>query len=121
MGPIDFSIHLLSFFAPAFAVAVLVALAGRLVLPRNNPPKRWWLPVSLNFLAGAAALAGGLVLPASGRGPWWLSLGLNALAGAAVLAAGLWYFGRDGKMATYAALVLVVATVQWLSGRAWRS
>ena len=92
MGPIDFSIHLLSFFAPAFAVAVLVALAGRLVLPRNNKPKRWWLPVSLNFLAGAAALAGGLVL-----------------------------FGRDGKMLTYAGMLVAVASAQWLSGRAWRS
>ena len=83
--------HGAGFLAPALVVAVLVATAGR------------------------------LVLPASGRGPWWLSLGLNALAGAAVLATGLWYFGRDGKMATYAALVLVGATVQWLSGRAWRS
>lgn len=92
MGPIDFSIHLLSFFAPAFAVAILVALAGRVVLPRNNSSRRWWLPVLLNFLAGAAALASGLVL-----------------------------FGRDGKMLTYAGMVAAVASAQWLSGRAWRS
>jgi hypothetical protein len=39
----------------------------------------------------------------------------------AVLASGLWWFGRDGKMATYTALVIAVATCQWLSGRAWRS
>jgi hypothetical protein len=92
VGPIDFFIHLLSFFAPAFAVAVLVALAGRVVLPRNNQLKRWWLPVSLNFLAGAAALVGGLVL-----------------------------FGRDGRMLTYAGMLVAVATTQWLSGQAWRS
>jgi hypothetical protein len=92
VGPIDFFIHLLSFFAPAFAVAVLVALAGRVVLPRNNQLKRWWLPVSLNFLAGAAAPVGGLVL-----------------------------FGRDGRMLTYAGMLVAVATTQWLSGRAWRS
>ena len=92
MGPIDFSIHLLSFFAPSFAVAVLVSLAGRVLLPRNNQPKRWWLPVSLNFLAGAAALVGGLVL-----------------------------FGRDGKMLTYAAMLVAIASAQWLGGRAWRS
>jgi len=84
--------HLLSFIAPALVVALLVALAARLVLP---PPAR----------------------PRS----WWLSVGLNTLAGVLVLAAGLWFFGRDGKMATYAALVLAVATMQWLSGRAWRS
>lgn len=92
MNFLDFAKHLLGFLAPAFAVAVLVALAGRLVLPRNNRPQRWWRPVALNFAAGVL-----------------------------VLATGLWYFGRDGKMATYAALVLVVATCQWLSGRGWRS
>jgi len=27
----------------------------------------------------------------------------------------------DGKMATYAALVLAVATSQWLLARAWRN
>jgi hypothetical protein len=40
--------------------------------------------------------------------------------GVAVLAAGLWFFGRDGKMATYAALVVAVATCEWIGRRAWR-
>jgi hypothetical protein len=92
VGPIDFSIHLLSFFAPAFVVAILVALAGRVVLPHNKPPARWWLPFVLNFLAGAAALVGGLVL-----------------------------FGRDGKMLTYAAMLVCIASTQWLGARGWRS
>jgi zinc transporter ZupT len=92
VSPIDLSIHLLSFVAPALVVAVLVALAGSLLLPRSGRPQRWWLPVALNFIAGVA-----------------------------VLASGLWWFGRDGKMATYTALVIAVATCQWLSGRAWRS
>ena len=92
MSPLDLSIHLLSFVAPALAVALLVALAGRLVLPRSGRPQRWWLPFALNFVAGVV-----------------------------VLAAGLWWLGRDGKMVTYAALVITVATCQWLSGRAWRS
>jgi hypothetical protein len=52
---------------------------------------------------------------------WSLTLALNFGAGLVALAAGLWFFGRDGKMATYAAMVLVVATSQWLSGRAWRA
>lgn len=39
-------------------------------------------------------------------------------AGFAVLLAGLAYFGRDGKMATYAALVLTQGSVAWwLRGR----
>ena len=41
-------------------------------------------------------------------------------AGVAVLAAGLAVFGRDGMMATYAALVVVCGTVQWLAMRGWR-
>ena len=41
--PLDFSIHLLSFVAPALVVALLVALAGPWVLPRSGRP-RWWLP-----------------------------------------------------------------------------
>ena len=36
------------------------------------------------------------------------------------LAAGLRFFGHDGKMATYVALVAVVATCEWLIGKAWR-
>jgi hypothetical protein len=32
----------------------------------------------------------------------------------AVLALGLWYYGRDGKMATYSAMVLAAASSQWL-------
>ena len=92
MNFFDVAKHVLGFLAPALAVAVLVALAGRLVLPRHSRPAHWWTPVALNFVAGVL-----------------------------VLAAGLWYFGRDGKMATYAALVVVVATCQWLSGRGWRT
>ena len=92
MGPLELLLHLLSFAAPALVVALLVAAAARVVLPAAARPSSWWLNVTI-----------------------------NAMAGVFVLAAGLWAFGRDGKMATYAALVLAVATVQWLSGRAWRS
>jgi hypothetical protein len=45
---------------------------------------------------------------------WWVHWLAQSVAGSAVLLAGLWFFGHDGKMATYAALVLVCATVQWL-------
>lgn len=85
-------LHVLNFLAPAFAVAVGVTLAARVLLPRHTRPQRWWWPLAFNFAAGSAALAAGLVL-----------------------------FGRDGKMLSYAALAAAVATSQWLAGRAWRS
>ena len=90
MGPIDLLIHLLGFFAPAFAVAIGVALAARWFRLDRSAGRRWWVSAALNFVAGSTALL-----------------------------AGLWYFGRDGKMATYAALVVAVATTQWLTGRGW--
>lgn len=48
----------------------------------------------------------------------WLA---HVAAGTVVWVAGWLIFGRDGKMATYAALVLVAATVQWALGRSWKS
>jgi hypothetical protein len=91
LNPLAFLAHLLSFAAPALVVALIVALAARLVLTGPSRPG------------------------------WWVSLLANSVTGVVVLAAGLWWFGRDGKMATYAALVVAVATAQWLVGRAWRS
>ena len=82
---------MLSFAAPALAVALLVAFGGRWLLPAGAPRPAGWVLFAINFLAGLAALA-----------------------------VGLWYFGRDGKMASYAAMVLAVASAQWVGGRAWR-
>ncbi|MDB5857393.1 MAG: hypothetical protein JWQ76_1082 [Ramlibacter sp.] len=91
MNTLDLFKHVLSFAAPALAVALLVALGGRWLLPGSAPRPAWWVLFAINFLAGLVALG-----------------------------AGLWLFGRDGKMLTYAALVVGVATTQWLAGRAWR-
>lgn len=91
MGPLDVLFHLLNFVAPALCTGVMLALAARYVLRQK--------PARLSLHAQAA---------------------INSIAGVAVLAAGLWYFGRDGKMATYAALVVVCAASQWLAGRHWR-
>lgn len=90
MGPLQLATHLLSFAAPAFFLALVLALAGP------------WL-------------AGGTTPVRRGR-----AFGVNFLAGLAVLSAGIWFFGRDGKMATYAALVVVASSSQWLMGRGWR-
>ncbi|WP_300715503.1 hypothetical protein [Hydrogenophaga sp.] len=82
----------------------------------------------LAHLAGfvAPALGVGLLLWASlrirrkGRPGFGsaMQLALLCLAGIGVLLAGLAYFGRDGRIATYAALVLVQGTLAWwLRGR----
>ncbi len=91
MGPLDLFFHLLSFSAPALAVALLVALAARVIMPRQPTTRSW--------------LAQGAI---------------NSIVGVGVLAAALWHFGVDGKMAAYAALVLAVASCQWACSRGWR-
>lgn len=91
MGPVDVLLHLLGFAAPALALAALLVLAGPVLLRR---PRR---------------LA------------WWVQLALNGAVGIAVLALGLWHFGVDGKMATYAGLVVAVALTQWAGSGAWRT
>lgn len=84
MGPIDSFFHLLNFTAPALVVGVLVVLAAR-VFMKNKPSAH-------SLLAQAA---------------------INFIVCLLVLLGGLWFFGHDGKMATYAALVLACATSQW--------
>ena len=86
MSPVDLIVHLANFAAPAFFLALLLALGGRLILG-NGARTALWAQFAITFIAGLAVLAGGL-----------------------------FYFGRDGMMATYAALVGVCGTVQWLVG-----
>jgi hypothetical protein len=42
------------------------------------------------------------------------------VVGSPVLLGGLVLFDNDGKMATYAALVLVSATLEWIWQRGWQ-
>ncbi|MRD47659.1 hypothetical protein GHT07_10255 [Caenimonas koreensis DSM 17982] len=91
MNPMDALIHLASFIAPAVAVGALVALAGRLWFSTAGSSGRWWQHTAINSLAGVGALLGGL-----------------------------WYFGVDGKMATYAAMVAAAATSQWVCSKGWK-
>ncbi len=91
MGLLDSLLHLLGFAAPALALGLLVPLASRFLLPQRHIVTGFWGQAAIGTLCGVAALA-----------------------------AGLWFFGRDGKMATYGALVAVVSGVQWLLVRAWR-
>jgi hypothetical protein len=91
MNLLDILLHLLNFVAPALALAVLLPLLSRLFTKRQALLLPWWGQMLLNFVVGVAALL-----------------------------AALWLLGRDGKMAGYAALVLAVATSQWVLVRGWR-
>ena len=51
---------------------------------------------------------------------WWAQAAIVFVVGCGVLLVGLWWLGRDGKLLTYAALVLACATCQWLLRRGWR-
>ena len=92
MGLLQLLNHLLNFAAPAMAVAVLVALCS-LFFKKKRPR----------------------------AGVLWSFLAINFIAGVMALALGAWLFGVDGKMATYAALLLAVATCQWLALRGWKA
>lgn len=79
--------HVLNFFVPAVGVGALGAAGAKLMWRRE-----------------LAAV------------PWWRLAGWGSVAGALALAGGLWLFGRDGKMATYAALVVASALAMWWVG-----
>jgi hypothetical protein len=77
----------------------------------------------LNFFGPALGM--GLIAPALAKGLWrqalrgvaWRALaGWTAGACALVSLAGLAVFGHDGRMATYAALVLAAAAALWWRG-----
>ncbi|MFM8610634.1 MAG: hypothetical protein ACKOCJ_09245 [Burkholderiaceae bacterium] len=89
MDWLDLLTHLVNFVAPAAGVGLLVASVG--ALRRRG--------------AGAAGWA------------WPVQATVNTVMGALALGAGLWGFGRDGKMLSYAALVLAVALAQWWGSR----
>ena len=82
--------HLLNFIAPAIAVGLLVAALAPMLMKKARPNHSWLTQSAINTVACGLVLLGGLVV-----------------------------FGHDGKMATYAAMVLVCASSQWLAAKAW--
>lgn len=87
MDPLLAALHLIGFVAPAFGIAALAAGLAKLV---------WWgelRAVRWRRLAGSAGAACLLVS-----------------------IAGLLGFGHDGKMATYAGMVVACAVVLWWVG-----
>lgn len=71
------------------------------------------------LMAALMPLAGRWVMGAGGLVWFWRAF-WHALAGSAVLVLGLLLQGHDGRMATYGALVLVAATLEWLMHRGWQ-
>ena len=84
--------HLLNFAAPALVQAMVLVLGSRVFMKKTAAALSWWSQVAIVFVVGCG-----------------------------VLVAGLWWLGRDGKVLTYAALVLATATCQWLLRRGWRA
>lgn len=77
--------------APAAALAALLVLGGRFIRSKGALAISWRAQLAINFVVGCVALVTGLVV-----------------------------LGRDGKMLTYAVLVLACASCQWVLVRGWR-
>ena len=88
--------HLLNFMAPAALVALLLVPLSRL-LSRFFTSKKPLVPT------------------------FWRQVAIVFMANTAVLTAGLLVFGHDGKMLTYAGLVVVAALCQWVLLRGWKA
>ena len=87
MNPVDAFWHFVNLFAPAVGLGVIAAGATKLLWRRE--------------LAGVA---------------WYRLGGWASAATAAVLVLGLVIFASDGKMATYAAMVVACALALWWVG-----
>lgn len=87
MEPLAFLNHLVNFFVPAVALGAMAAALAKLA-----------------WRADLASQA------------WWRMATLAAAANAVVTVAGLVWFGRDGRVATYAAMVLATAITLWWRG-----
>ena len=83
--------HLFNFVLPALAVAVMLALGARVLMKKGPGTPALWAQVAINFVAGMVVLLAGLAIA-----------------------------GRDGRIGTYAALVVVCGTVQWGVMRGWK-
>jgi hypothetical protein len=87
MGPLDALWHLANFFAPALGVALVTTALAKLLWRHELATSGWRRLLGWSAAAGAAALVGGLIA-----------------------------FGRDGRMATYGALVAATALALWWAG-----
>lgn len=90
MGFWAFCGHVLNFFAPAFVMSLALT----------------WLVVGVGVVWGRPA-----------RAHPWRVWGVLNMVGVILLLLGLWYFGHDGKMATYTTMVWVMGTLAYILRR----
>ena len=88
--------HILNFIAPAAVVALLLVLLNR---------------IFSRFLVSKKPEAQSI----------WVQAAIVFVVNVVVSAAGLVFFGNDGKMATYAAMVLAAAACQWVLFKGWKA
>lgn len=91
MGFLAALAHLLNFVAPALAMVLGLAVAARFIAPKASRITGWWTQLAINFAVACGVLLAGLV-----------------------------WSGSDGKLASYAAMVLLCACCQWVLSGAWR-
>ena len=84
MGVVDFTVHLLNFAAPALFISLLMVLLARILVRKQ----------AIALLSHA-------------------QVAINCIVCLVLMLASLWYFGRDGTLASYTAMVLGCATGQW--------
>ena len=88
--------HILNFIAPAAVVALLLVLAARLfnrfLVSNKSSAQSIWAQAAIIFIVNVFVLVAGLV-----------------------------FFSNDGKMATYAAMVLAAALCQWVLFKGWKA
>ena len=86
--------HILNFLAPAAAVAMILTLLARVfsrfLVSKRHSGYSIYAQAAIIFIVNVAVLVAGLVL-----------------------------FGNDGKVATYAAMVLGSASTYWVLQRGW--
>ncbi|BCO28527.1 hypothetical protein MIZ03_3433 [Rhodoferax lithotrophicus] len=91
MGLLALFNHLINFLAPVLWLALLLPLLSLFLFKKKPVALTYKAQVALHFVVLLVALLVGLVL-----------------------------FGRDGKMLTYLALVLLSASSQWVMVKGWK-
>ena len=88
--------HILNFIAPAAVVALLLVLLNRIfnrfLVSKKPEAQSIWVQAAIIFVVNVVVSAAGLV-----------------------------FFGNDGKMATYAVMVLAAAACQWVLFKGWKA
>jgi hypothetical protein len=87
MGPLDALIHLFNLIAPGFGLGLIAAALAKLLWRRELAAVSWRRLASWGAGASTVALLSGLAIT-----------------------------GRDGRMATYGAMVLACAVALWWAG-----